>query len=156
MNEYVKQSIDGRRLAFSSAYELTDVYKKKVENLFKKIEEFGKNCTDAMDFETKFMASPLNKEYTDLFTEVATNCKYILPPPVEGDIAGHSNKEAIMDEVMSDVKYAVDDITMPARRAAREEFDSKMRDTPLGQIEQARNTAFVFKRLFGKKNKNEP
>lgn len=156
MNEYVKQSIDGRRLAFSSAYELTDVYKKKVENLFKKIEEFGKNCTDAMDFETKFMASPLNKEYTDLFTEVATNCKYILPPPVEGDTAGHSNKEAIMDEVMSDVKYAVDDITMPARRAAREEFDSKMRDTPLGQIEQARNTAFVFKRLFGKKNKNEP
>ena len=156
MNEYVKQSIDGRRLAFSSAYELTDVYKKKVENLFKKIEEFGKNCTDAMDFETKFMASPLNKEYTDLFTEVATNCKYILPPPVEGDIAGPSNKETIMDEVMSDVKYAVDDITMPARRAAREEFDSKMRDTPLGQIEQARNTAFVFKRLFGKKNKNEP
>lgn len=156
MNEYVKQSIDGRRLAFSSAYELTDVYKKKVENLFKKIEEFGKNCTDAMDFETKFMASPLNKEYTDLFTEVATNCKYILPPPVEGNTAGRSNKEAIMDEIMSDVKYAVDDITMPARRAAREEFDSKMRDTPLGQIEQARNTAFVFKRLFGKKNKNEP
>ncbi len=68
MNEYVKQSIDGRRMAFSSAYELTDTYKKKVEELFKRIEDFGKSCTDAMDFETKFMASPLNKEYTDLFT----------------------------------------------------------------------------------------
>ena len=155
MNEYVKGSIDGRKMAFSSAYELTDAYKKKVDELFKRIEDFGKDCKDAMDFETKFMASPLNKEYTDLFTEVAQNCKYILPPPVEGDTAGKSNKEAIMDEVMSDVKYAAKDLTMPARRAAREEFDKKMRDTPLGQIEQARNTAWVVKRLFGKKNKSD-
>ena len=43
---------------------------------------------------------------------------------------------------------------MPARRAAREKFDSEMRKTPLGDIEQARNTAWVFKRMFGKKNKN--
>ncbi len=155
MNEYVKQSIDGRRMAFSSAYELTDIYKKKIDELFTRIEEFGKDCTDAMDFETKFMASPLNTEYTNLFTEVAQNCKYILPPPVEGDTAGRSNKQAIADEVMSDVKYAVDDLTMPARRAAREAFDSKMRDTPLGDIEQASNTAWVFKRMFGKKNKDE-
>ena len=155
MNEYVKTSIDGRRMAFSSAYELTDVYKKKVDDLFKRIEDFGKDCSDAMDFETKFASSTLNKEYTDLFTEVSQNCKYILPPPVEGDTAGRSNKEAIMDEVMSDVKYAVKDATMPARRAAREAFDSKMRDTPLGKIEQAKNTAWVFKRMFGKKNKSD-
>ena len=153
MNEYVKQSIDGRRMAFSSAYELTDAYKKKVDELFKRIEDFGKDCTDAMDFETKFMSSPLNKEYTDLFTEVATNCKYILPPPQETE--GRSNKEAIMDEVMSDVRYAVKDATMPARRAAREEFDKKMRNTPLGAIEQASNTAWVIKRMFGKKNKDD-
>ena len=81
MNEYVKQSIEGRKMAFSSAYELTDAYKKKVDELFARIEDFGKNCTDAMDFETKFMASPLNTEYTNLFTEVASNCKYILPFP---------------------------------------------------------------------------
>ena len=62
MNEYVKQSIDGRRMAFSSSYELTDVYKKKVDELFNRIEELGKECTDAMDFETKFMSSPLNME----------------------------------------------------------------------------------------------
>ncbi len=155
MDSVVKSCIDGRRMAFSSAYELTDVYQKKVDELFKRIEDFGKDCTDAMDFETKFASSPLNKEYTDLFTEVSQNCKYILPPPVEGDTAGRSNKEAIMDEVMSDVKYAVKDATMPARRAAREAFDSKMRDTPLGKIEQARNTAWVFKRMFGKKNKSD-
>jgi len=152
MNDVIKQCIDGRRMAFSSAYELTDTYQKKVDELFKRIEDFGKDFTDAMDFETKFMASPLNKEYTDLFTEVSQHCKYILPPPVETE--GRSNKEAVMDEVMSDVKYVVNDVTMPARRAAREEFDKKMRDTPLGKLEQASNTAWVVKRLFGKKNKD--
>ncbi len=151
MNEYVKQSIEGRRMAFSSTYELTDVYKKKVDELFKRIEDFGKDCKDAMEFETKFAASPLNKEYTDLFTEVASNCKYILPPPVDKpDVK--SDKEQLKDEVLSDAKYLAKDLSMPARRAEREEFDKKMRDTPLGKIEQASNTAWVFKRFFGKKN----
>ena len=149
MNEYVKGSIDGRRMAFSSAYELTDVYKKKVDELFKKIEEFGKDCSDAMDFETKFMASPLNTEYTNLFTEVSQNCKYILPPPVERDDI-KSDKDELKEEVLSDAKYIAKDLTLPARRKAREEFDKKMRDTPLGKIEQLSNTASVFKRIFKK------
>lgn len=149
MNDVVKQCIEGRRMAFSSAYELTDVYKKKVDELFKKIEDFGKDINDGMEFETKFAASPLNKEYTDLFTEVATNCKYILPPPVENtDVK--SDKERLKEEALSDAKYIAKDLTLPARRAAREAFDKKMRDTPLGTIEQARNTASVFGRLFKK------
>ena len=154
MDSIIKQSIDGRKQAFASTYELTDVYKKKVDELFKRIEEFGNNCSDAMDFETKFAASPLNKEYTDLFTEVASNCKYILAPPVDNPNA-KSDAEYYRDEAISDAKYLAKDLTMPARRAAREEFDKKMRDTPLGTIEQASNTAWVFKRLFGKKNKDE-
>lgn len=154
MNDLVKPCVDGRKMAFSSAYELTDVYKKKVDDLFKKIEEFGKDCKDAMEFETKFAASPLNKEYTDLFTEVSQNCKYILPPPVDNPDA-KSDKQILKEEVLSDAKYLAKDLTMPARRAAREEFDKKMRDTPLGKIEQANNTMWVFKRLFGKKNKDE-
>lgn len=148
MNKYVKQSIEGRKTAFSTVYELTDVYKKKVDELFKKIEEFGKDCTDAMDFETKFVTSSLNTEYTNLFTEVASNCKYILPPPVETDVK--SDKEYLKEEVASEAKYLLNDLTMPARRKAREEFDKKMRDTPLGKIEQIGNTASVFKRIFKK------
>ena len=149
MNEVVKSCIDGRKMAFSSAYELTDAYKKKVDELFKRIEEFGKECNDAMDFEKKFAASPLNTEYTNLFTEVAANCKYILPPPVDNpDVK--SDKQELKEEVFSDAKYIAKELTMPARRKAREAFDSKMRDTPLGQIEQARNTASVFRRLFKK------
>ena len=148
MDDVIKQCIDGRKLAFSSAYELTDNYKKKVDELFKKIEDFGKTCNDAMDFETKFAASPLNKEYTDLFTEVAANCKYILPPPVDADVK--SDKEQLKDEVVSDAKYLAKDLTMPLRRKAREKFDSEMRNTPLGKIEQASNTAWIFKRIFKK------
>ena len=149
MDSVVKSCIDGRRMAFSSAYELTDVYKKKVDDLFKRIEDFGKDCTDAMDFETKFASSPLNKEYTDLFTEVASNCKYILPPPVDNPNV-KSDAEYYKEEAISDAKYLAKDLTMPARRKAREEFDKKMRDTPLGKIEQASNTASVFRRLFRK------
>ena len=148
MNEYVKQSIEGRKMAFNNSYELNDVYKKKVDELFKRIDEFGKDCSDAMDFETKFMASSLNKEYNDLFTEIATNCKCIIPKPVEREVK--SDKEQLRDEVISDAKYIAKDLTLPARRAAREAFDKKMRDTPLGKIEQARNTASILGRLFKK------
>ncbi len=149
MDSIVKQSIEGRKMAFSSCYELTDVFKKKIDELFKKINELGETCKDAMDFETKFAASPLNSEYTNLFTEVSQNCKYILPPPVDNpDVK--SDKEYIKDEVLSDVKYMAKDLTMPARRKAREALDSKLRDTPLGKIEQARNTASLFGRLFKK------
>ncbi len=148
MDSIVKQSIEGRYMAFSNSYELTDIYKKKVDELFKKINEFGETCTDAMDFENKFQSSSLNKEYINLFTEISTNCKCIIPKQVENDVK--SNKEQIADEVVSDVKYVVKDLTLPARRKAREEFDSKMRDTPLGKIEQASNTFNVFKRIFKK------
>ena len=148
MNEYVKQSIEGRRLAFSNSYELTDVYKKRVEELFKKIEELGEKASDAMDFETKFASSPLNTEYTNLFTEIATNCKCIIPINSETEVK--SNGEAIMDDVMSDVKYVVEDLSMPARRKAREAIDSKINDTPLGDIRQASNTISLFKKIFKK------
>lgn len=148
MDSGIKQCIEGRKVAFTTSYEITNAYQKKIDALFEKIEELGKACSDAMDFETKFTSSPLNKEYNDLFTEIATNCKYILPPPVETE--GKSNKAFVADEIMSDVKYLADDITMPARRKAREEFDKKMRDTPLGKIEQASNTAWLFKRIFKK------
>lgn len=148
MNEFVKQSIDGRKIAFSNSYELSSVYQKKVDELFRKIEEFGEGCSDSLEFETKFASSPLNSEYTNLFTEIASNCKCIIPDVVE--TKGKSNGEVIMDEVKSDLKYAVDDITMPARRKAREALDSKIYDSPLGNIKQASNTVSLFKRIFKK------
>ena len=152
--------IKKKRNELTSAEIKLESYNKRIKeiesqlhNTGKRIEEFGETCSDSMDFETKFATSPLNKEYTDLFTEVATNCKYILPPVVETE--GKSNKQQVVEEVLSDAKYIAKDLTMPARRKAREAFDSKMRDTPLGKIEQASNTMWVVKRLFGKKDKND-
>ena len=152
MDSVIKQCIEGRKIAFTTSYEITKEYKKKIDDLFIKIEEFGKTCVDAMDFENKFMDSPLNKEYTNLFTEIATNCKPIIKEALRDENIPE-DKEYLKQEVVSEAKYIAEDLTMPARRKAREEFDKKMRDTPLGKIEQASNTLWVFKRLFGKKNK---
>ena len=151
MDSVVKQCIDGRKVAFTASYEITDNYQKIIDELFKKIEEFGYSCSDAMDFENKFAVSPLNKEYTDLFTEIATNCKPIIKD-VPKDETVQSDKEYLKNEALDEAKYLAKDLSMPVRRKAREEFDKKMRDTPLGKIEQASNTAWVFKRFFGKKN----
>ena len=148
MNEYVKQSIDGRKMAFSNSYELSSVYQKKVDELFRKIEELGEGCSDSLEFENKFATGSLNTEYTNLFTEIATNCKCIIPLNSETEVK--SDGEVIMDEVASDLKYAVDDLTMPARRKMREKIDSKIYDSPLGNIKQAGNTVSLFKKIFKK------
>lgn len=149
MDEYIKQSIEGRKMAFTNSYELTSEYEDKVKKLFVKIEKLGMKCSDVMDFEKKFMASSLNEEYTNLFTEISTHCKPIILKNYS-DSNVKSDKEYLKDEILSEVKYIAKDLTMPVRRKEREEFDKKMRDTPLGKIEQASNTINVFRRLFKK------
>lgn len=148
MDESIKNSIKARYDAFEISYELTSDMKKEIDDLFDQIEEFGKTCKDAMDFETKFSSSPLNQEYVNMFTKVAKKCK------VKGlDINDESKAKRVAEEVGSEAKYLAKDLTMPARRKARMEFDSKMRNTPLGKIEQANNTFWLFKKI---KNKVKP
>lgn len=145
MDESIKNSIKARYDAFEISYELTSDMKKEIDDLFDQIEEFGKTCKDAMDFETKFSSSPLNQEYVNMFTKVAKKCK------VKGlDINDESNAKRVAEEVGSEAKYLARDLTMPARRRARMEFDSKMRNTPLGKIEQANNTFWLFKKIKNK------
>lgn len=148
MDESIKNSIKARYDAFEISYVLTSDMKKEIDDLFDQIEEFGKTCKDAMDFETKFSSSPLNQEYVNMFTKVAKKCK------VKGlDINDESKAKRVAEEVGSEAKYLAKDLTMPARRKARMEFDSKMRNTPLGKIEQANNTFWLFKKI---KNKVKP
>ena len=71
MDNNVKASIDARYVAFENSYELTPDVKKDIDELFNKINEFGKTCKDCMDFETKFASSDLNKEYMDMFTKIS-------------------------------------------------------------------------------------
>lgn len=130
MNEYVKTSIDARKEVFFTAYDIKDKsIENKIDDLFKKIYEFGESCNDAMDFENKFQSSELNNEYINLFTEVATKCKAKTIESTPNDVK--STSEQIADEISSDARYYMNEATMPARRKARERVESEMRSTPI-------------------------
>ena len=89
-----------------------------------------------------------NSEYKNLSDEEKKYIDYVDECLKETDVK--NDKEYLKEEVASEAKYLLNDLTMPARRKAREEFDKKMRDTPLGKIEQISNTASVFRRIFKK------
>ena len=148
MEEIIKTSIKGRYDALFNAYMIKDEkIKEEIDTLFKKINEFGEQYNSVENFERDFQADKLNQEYINLFTKIATSCKPIV---YESNNNVKDNSHPILDELASDAKYIADDLTMPARRKAREEFDKKMRDTPLGKIEQANNMRYLFKRIFKK------
>ena len=157
MNELIKLSIDGRKQAIYNAYEInsSDI-QTKIEELFNKIEQLGSTCVDSQDFEARLASSPLNQEYIDLFTNIATTCqsKKITSAP---DPTIKSDAEYLADEVVSDVKYVVDDLSMPARRQARQEAYDKARDIPVvGDIMEAKQHYDFFSRFKRKKeNDNE-
>lgn len=153
MDSGVKTSIDARYDAFKNAYELTTDFEAEIEDLFKKIYEFGKTCNDAMDFENKFVASPLNEEYNNLFVKIGTKCP--LKKYETEDLPEESKSKKIIDEATSDAKYLMDEVTMPARRQARMKMDSKLRDTPLGKVEQASNMFYLFKKFKRPKKTDE-
>lgn len=153
MNESVKMCVDSRKNVVLQSFELTDDLKKQLDELFEKINLLAKDCADAQDFETKFMSSELNQEYTDLYTDIAQSCKCKIQNVDTTDDVPESKGKKILDEATSDAKYLMDDVTMPARRQARMQMDSKLRDTPLGKVEQASNMFHLFKKF--KKQKPE-
>ena len=153
MDSSVKVSIDARRDAFKNAYELSNEFDEEIETLFKKIYEFGNSCSDAIDFENKFMSSTLNEEYNNLFVKIGSKCplkKYEYNEPIQ-----ESKGKKILDEASSDAKYIADEISMPARRQARMQMESKLRDTPLGKVEQASNMFHLFKKFKKPKKPDE-
>jgi len=148
MDNNVKASIDARYVAFENSYELTPDAKKDIDELFNKINEFGKTCKDCMDFEAKFAFSDLNKEYMDMFTKISKKCKV---KQFEQDNEPQQSKAGrIAGKIAGDAKYLADDLSMPARRKAREEMDSKLRDTPYGKIEQINNMSWLGRRFINR------
>lgn len=67
MNQGILQSIETRRESLYSAFNLPPEAKSKAEELFSRMEEFGKTCEDQADFEKKLLNSPLTDEYHKLF-----------------------------------------------------------------------------------------
>ena len=156
MNDSVKASVDSRKTAIYNAYDINkDDVKAKVEDLFKRIEEFAATCSDSMDFETKFASNPLNQEYIDIFTLVATNCPTKLQPVVDNPDA-KSNGEVIAENAASDLKYMADDLTSPMRHQAYQATYDAARDVPvLGEVMTAKQHFDFFSRFKKKKNKDE-
>ena len=71
MNEVLKPSIESRKSALFSSYDIKDPGNlKAIEDYFKKVEEFAKDYNDVMEFETAFASSPLQQEYSDLFVQI--------------------------------------------------------------------------------------
>jgi hypothetical protein len=152
MNDLVKASIDGRKQSFYTAYDINnDNIKNKIEDLFKRIEEFGSSCTDSADFETKFATSPLNQEYINLFTEVATTCP---AKQIEhAEVHVKSDAEYLADDAAMEARCMVDDLTMPARRQARQEAYDAARDMPIiGEAMTAKQHFDFFSRFKKKKD----
>ena len=155
MDSIVKQSIDSRKQAVLSSYKIEDnKIINKIDDLFKRIYEFGEKCSDSTDFETKFASSPLNQEYIHLYTELATTCTPITYESDNSDV--QSTKDYVLDDVKSEARMLAEDLSMPARHAARTEFDDRVRDIPVvGDAIQAKQTFDLFKKFKRNKNENE-
>lgn len=157
MNDLVKNSIESRKSAIFNAYNITEQsIIEKIEDLFKRINEFGENCNDNMDFENKFASSNLNQEYIQLFTEIATNCPQIVRQTQENRHV-KSDAQYMAEEVASEIRYQTRNATEPIRRQMRQEAYNTARDMPvIGDILNVKQHIDLFNKFKRKKkNKNE-
>lgn len=154
MNDLVKNSIEGRKDAIYNTYNVTEQsIIDKIEDLFRRISEFGENCVDNMDFENKFAVSELNQEYIQLFTEIATTCTPVVRAVEEREVK--SDAEYARDELESELRYQAKEATLPMRRKMRQEAYDEARDTPIiGDIMNVKQHIDFFSR-FGKLRKKK-
>ena len=146
MDDIVKASIDSRKSAITNAYELNDKQKNEVNDLFAKIEELGVEAKDAGDFEAKFAASPLNQQYLDLFTKIATENA---SSATQKSIVTGTAKGAAESIVRSAVGAEI-----PTTRAAvhQKAYDAA-RDIPgVGEVLEVKQYADFFGRFKKKKD----
>ena len=156
MNDLVKTSIEGRKNAIFNSYNITDQsIIEKIENLFRRISEFGESCKDNLDFENKFASSSLNQEYIQLFTEIATTCTQTVKQPTENRHV-KSDKEYAVEEVKSEIRYQTRNVTEPIRREIRQETYNVTRNMPIiGDILTAKQHIDLFNKFKRRKEKNE-
>ena len=156
MNDLVKNSIEGRKNAIFNAYNITEQSMiEKIENLFKRMNEFGENCKDSMDFENKFASSELNQEYIQLFTEIATTCTQIVRQNEENRHV-KSDAEYIAEDIAGEIRYQTRNATEPIRRQIRQETETAARNMPIiGDILTAKQHIDLFNKFKKKKKGNE-
>lgn len=160
MDEYIEQSIEGRKNAIGATYEIGTEMQKKIDALFGEIEELGAECKDVGDFEAQFAASPLNQKYLDLFTEVATNsqAKATVPKVSKKEVGKMVSGGTAVGAIESALDQVIDNV-VPTRAAVNQEVTDVVRKTPvLGDamdIAEKAGYAAHFGKLFGKKKKKK-
>ena len=152
MDKNIEQSIKARKDVIFTTYGVKDEKMLvKIDELFGKINDFGKKCKDVSEFETKFAASPLNQEYMDLFTEIAT-----------GSVNKQAAKQAaasMAGGVASGVARNALGNVVPTRASARQAVDDTLRKTPVVgdvfDISQKVGYAAHLGKLFGGRKKKK-
>ncbi len=164
MDEYIKQSIDSRKQAMFNTYEVGAGEKKKIDALFSEIEKLGRQCKDVGEFEAEFNKSPLNQQYLDLFTEVATSSK--VKSAIVDDAKAKSTKKQTVGKMVAEgmVEGAADnalrqakDAVLPTRAAVHQEAHDALQKVPVVgdamDIGQKAGYAMHLGKLFGRKKK---
>ena len=160
MDEYIKQSIEGRKNAIGATYEVSAEMQKKIDALFSEIEKLGAKCKDVGDFETKFAASSLNQKYLDLFTEVATNsqAKAIVPKASKKEVGKMVAGGTAVGAIESALDQVIDNVA-PTRAAVNQEVTDVVRKTPVlgNAMDIAQKAGYMahLGKLFDKKKKKE-
>ena len=136
MNDLVKNSVESRKMAIYNNYIITNQnILDKIDDYFKRLEEFASNYDDIMKFENDFLNSSLSSEYTNLFTLI-----------VKDEMVNESKNENKLSEKIKD------DITHKVRSRAKREAYDKARDIPVvGDIMNIKQHVDFFS--WFKKNK---
>ena len=151
MDEYIKQSIKSRKDAFSMSFEVSAEMQKKIDALFSEIEKLGAKCKDVQEFEAEFSKSPLNQQYMDLFTEIATES-------AGKQAAGQVAKSMAVGAVESIARNALGGV-VPTRAAVHQKAYDEVRKVPgLGNaidISEKASYAMHLGKLFKSRKEKE-
>ena len=142
MKEILKPSIESRKTALFSAYDIKDPGNlKTIEEFFKKLEAFADDYNDVMEFETAFASSPLSKEYSDLFVQIMnTECTSDGVAPV----VDTPSEYTIQDELK-------DDLARATRRQIKRDAYDKARDiSVVGKAMEVKQHFDFFNRFRNK------
>ena len=152
MNDVVKSCIESRRTAIFSVYDVKNEDNiNKINDFFKRLEEFAEQYNDVTEFETAFASSNFNQEYMTIFTQIASTEKAknidvdsYKRSPFE-DVKSDDVAEMVADEIVTGV-------TDKARGIAYREAYDKARDIPVvGDAIDIKNKIDFFGRF--RKNK---
>lgn len=155
MDKGIEQSINSRRDALYSHYDLPSDARQKAEALFERMEQFGERCRDQADFEEKFATQTLSREFNNLFVEftayVKTPESTLTPKEQVAENAAWGAREAARHHGKMAVKSAV--VKAMPDELHRWHTRGIYNIPILGDILSALNRFNIVQRLFGKDKK---